>query len=73
MNKRTLKALIAHVFIFGCSTVSLVWTGFDVALNEAAMWKPAINAIAWGLSLGGAVLCYRDLRGKTNLATTVTE
>jgi hypothetical protein len=68
MNNRTLQALIVYVFIFGCTTVSLLWTGLDCFFNEGAIWKPAANTITWLITFYGAVLCYRELRVNGDLS-----
>lgn len=62
MQNRTLQSLIVHVFLFGCSTVSLAWAGLAFFYSDGSMWVPIANGFIWLVSLCGAVLCYRALR-----------
>lgn len=63
MRNRTLQALIVHVFLFGGTTVSLAWSGLIFLYGAGPMWAPIANGFIWFVSLCGAVLCYRELRG----------
>lgn len=61
MNNRTLQSLIIHVFLFGASTVSLVWSGLTAFYGNGPLWALILNGVIWLVSLCGARLCYRDL------------
>lgn len=62
MNNRTLQSLIVHTFLFGGTTVSLVWSGLAFLYGDGPMWAPIANGFIWLVSLFGAGLCYRELR-----------
>lgn len=62
MKNRTLQSLIVHVFLFGCTTVSLAWSGFSFLYGDGPIWAPIANGFICLVSLCGAWLCYRELR-----------
>lgn len=65
MSNRTLQAMIVHVFLFGCTTVSLAWTCLSYFYSEGPPWAPIVNGVIWLASLCGAVLCYREFWAST--------